>query len=106
MGGVAVSARFGRAPGFRVAGIRLACAVFGLLATVGPSAAETLAGALVRAYQPNAQLNAERARQRGTDENVPQALAGYRPQLVASLSAGLQAVRDLLPGNVFQSGNL
>jgi len=27
-----------------------------------------------------------------TDENVPQALAGYRPQIVASLSAGLQAV--------------
>jgi outer membrane protein len=32
-----------------------------------------------------------------TDENVPQALAGYRPQIVASLSAGLQAVRNLCP---------
>src|ERR1700742_3336222 len=98
MGGVAVSARVGRAPGFRVAGIRLACAVFGLLATAGPSAAETLADALVRTYQTNPQLNAERARQRGTDENIPQALAGYRPQILASLSGGLQAVRDLLPG--------
>ncbi len=106
MGGVAVSARFGGAPGFRVAGIRLACAVFGLLATVGPSAAETLADALVRTYQTNAQLNVERARQRGTDENVPQALAGYRPQLVASLSAGLQAVRNILPDNTVQSANL
>src|SRR6201995_653427 len=106
MGGVAVSARFGRAPGFRFAGIRLACAVFGLLLTVEPAAAETLADALVKTYQNNPQLNAERARQRGTDENVPQALSGYRPQLVASLSAGLQAVRNVLPDNTIQSTNL
>ena len=67
---------------------------------------EGLPEALARAYQTNPQLNAERARQRATDENVPQALAGYRPQIVASLSAGLQAVRNLLPGNVFQSATL
>ncbi|MES2195658.1 MAG: TolC family outer membrane protein [Pseudomonadota bacterium] len=67
---------------------------------------ENLPEALAKAYQTNPQLNAERARQRATDENVPQALAGYRPQIVASLSAGLQAVRDLLPGNTFQSASL
>jgi outer membrane protein len=67
---------------------------------------EALPDALAKAYQSNPQLNAERARQRATDENVPQALAGYRPQIVASLSAGLQAVRDLLPGNTFQSATL
>ena len=70
------------------------------------SAAETLPEALAKAYQTNPQLNAERARQRGTDENVPQALAGYRPQIVASLSAGLQAVRNLLPDNTVQSATL
>src|ERR1700742_73262 len=106
MGGVASSAGFGRAAGFRVAGIRLACAVFGMFAATGPSAAETLADALARTYQTNPQLNAERARQRGTDENVPQALAGYRPQLVASLSSGLQAVRNVLPDNTIQSATL
>ena len=37
---------------------------------------------------------------------MPQALAGYRPQIVASLSAGLQAVRNLLPDNTIQSANL
>ena len=68
--------------------------------------AESLPEALAKAYQTNPQLNAERARQRATDENVPQALAGYRPQIIASLSAGLQAVRDLLPSNVVQSANL
>jgi outer membrane protein len=77
--------------------------VFG---SVGPSAAETLPEALVKAYQANPQLNADRARQRGADENVPQALAGYRPQVVASLSAGLQAVRNLLPDNTVQGATL
>jgi outer membrane protein len=61
---------------------------------------------MAQAYQSNPQLNAERARQRATDENVPQALAGYRPQIVASLSAGLQAVRNLLPDNTVQSATL
>jgi outer membrane protein len=86
---------------------------FGLGAAIcfGPAAiraarADTLAQALVKAYQTNPQLNAERARQRATDENVPQALAGYRPQIVASLSGGLQAVRNLLPDNTIQGATL
>src|ERR1700731_3833327 len=70
------------------------------------ASAETLPEALVKAYQSNPQLNADRARQRGADENVPQALAGYRPQIVASLSAGLQAVRNLLPDNTVQGATL
>ncbi|GLR86809.1 transporter [Bradyrhizobium iriomotense] len=68
--------------------------------------AEALPEALAKAYQTNPQLNAERARQRATDENVPQALAGYRPQIVASLSAGLQSVRNLLPDNTIQTAAL
>ena len=72
----------------------------------GQARAEALPEALAKAYQANPQLNAERARQRATDENVPQALAGYRPQIVASLSGGLQAVRNLLPDNTVQSATL
>jgi outer membrane protein len=68
--------------------------------------AENLPEALAKAYQTNPQLNAERARQRATDENLPQALAGYRPQIVASLGVGLQAVRDLLPNNTIQTATL
>ena len=99
------------APASRKAGLRLAypalcLAVIANLVATARSAAETLPEALVKAYQTNPQLNAERARQRGTDENIPQALAGYRPQLVASLSAGLQAVRNLLPDNTVQSATL
>ncbi|MCP4615858.1 MAG: TolC family outer membrane protein [Bradyrhizobium sp.] len=81
----------------------------GAVACVGfavPATAESLPDALARAYQTNPTLNADRARQRAADENVPQALAGYRPQIVASLSAGLQQVRNLLPDNTFQSAGL
>jgi outer membrane protein len=81
-----------------------ATAAFSLTATAAWS--ETLPEALAKAYQSNPQLNAERARQRGTDENVPLALAGYRPQIVATLSGGLQAVRNLLPDNTIQSATL
>jgi outer membrane protein len=70
------------------------------------ASAESLPDALAKAYQTNPALNAERARQRATDENVPQALAGYRPQIVASLSAGLQSVRNLLPDNTIQTSGL
>jgi outer membrane protein len=61
---------------------------------------------MVKTYQNNPQLNAERARQRGTDENIPQALSGYRPQLIAGLSSGLQAVRNILPDNTVQGATL
>ncbi|QOZ29725.1 TolC family outer membrane protein [Bradyrhizobium sp. CCBAU 51753] len=88
-----------------LSGICLGALVCSLLAA--PAArAESLPEALAKAYQTNPQLNAERARQRATDENVPQALAGYRPQIVAGLSVGLQAVRDQLPGNVIQTATL
>src|SRR4051794_4244964 len=91
--------------GRRVLGIGVAATLWAGFAAA-PVRAEGLLDALARAYQTNPQLNAERARQRATDENVPQALAGYRPQIVASLSGGLQAVRNLLPDNTVQSASL
>jgi outer membrane protein len=77
------------------------------LALLGANAsAQTLPEALVRAYQGNPLLNSERAKLRATDENIPQALAGYRPQLLLSLSAGLQGVRNLLPDSVNPDGSV
>jgi outer membrane protein len=90
---------------FRTAVSLGAAACLGLVAAP-PAHAEALPEALAKAYQSNPLLNAERARQRATDENVPQALAGYRPQIVASLGVGLQAVRDLLPNNTIQTATL
>ena len=55
-------------------GICLAAACFALAAPAAHG--ENLPEALTKAYQTNPALNAERARQRATDENVPQALSG------------------------------
>jgi len=57
---------------------------------MGPASADTIDAALVRAYQSNPQLNAQRAQVRVTDENVPQALSGYRPRISITGSAGVQ----------------
>src|SRR3984893_11913692 len=63
-----------------------------LLAYMGPmpALADTIEAALVRAYQNNPQLNSQRAQVRFTDENVPQALSGYRPKVSITGSAGYQ----------------
>src|SRR4051812_14065093 len=53
-----------------------------------PAWADTIERALVQAYQNNPQVNAQRAALRATDENVPQALSGYRPKISATGSYG------------------
>ena len=57
-----------------------------LLVCMGPMPvlADTIEAALVRAYQNNPQLNSQRAQVRATDENVPQALSGYRPKVAVT----------------------
>jgi|APTNR8051073442_1049403.scaffolds.fasta_scaffold07601_2 TolC family type I secretion outer membrane protein len=57
------------------------------LATVEASA-ETLDEALATAYASNPTLAAQRARLRVTDEQVPQALSGWRPEVRAFGDAG------------------
>src|SRR5438874_12848821 len=68
-----------------------------LMAYVGltPALADTIEAALVRSYQNNPQLNAQRAQVRATDENVPQALSGYRPKVAVTASAGYQYTDSL-----------
>ncbi|MGI9373514.1 MAG: TolC family outer membrane protein [Hyphomicrobiales bacterium] len=48
------------------------------------TSSENLRSALAKAYLKNPELAAERARQRATDEAVPQALSGWRPTVVAN----------------------
>ena len=50
----------------------------------GSAGAETLKEALHAAYKFNPRLDAARAQQRATDEEVPRALSGYRPSIVGS----------------------
>ncbi len=63
-----------------------------------PVGAQTLQDSLIAAYRGNPQLEADRARQRATDEDVSRAWGGYRPQVVVSGAAGGGRDRDLLPG--------
>src|SRR5882724_10607877 len=69
-----------------------------LIALTGPmpALADTIEAALVRAYQTNPQLNSQRAQVRVTDENVPQALSGYRPKVAVTASAGVQYTDTVL----------
>lgn len=64
----------------------LAAALMGISAT--GAAAQTLTEALVAAYNTNPVLLGARAQLRAVDENVPQALAGWRPTVVLSGAAG------------------
>jgi outer membrane protein len=61
-----------------------------VLAPAGAASADTIESALVRAYQNNPQLNAQRASVRAVDETVPQALSGYRPRVAITGSYGHQ----------------
>jgi outer membrane protein len=54
-----------------------------------PVAADTVESALAAAYQNNPQLNVQRAIVRQTDEQVPQALSGYRPRLSVTATGGM-----------------
>lgn len=67
-------------------------ALVGLIAVSGiavlsagaPAKAESLREALAAAYRYNPELDAQRARLRGTDEEVARAMSGYRPIISAS----------------------
>ncbi|MGQ0484191.1 MAG: TolC family outer membrane protein [Hyphomicrobiales bacterium] len=62
--------------------------LFSVVFFSAPASAETLNEALASAYSGNPALRAERARQRATDEQVPQALSGWRPTVTAQGDAG------------------
>src|SRR6478609_6713461 len=73
---------------FRTVGLAIVGAAFCCV----PAAAETLEQALAYAYANNPQINSQRALVRATDENVPTALAGYRPRAVATANIGWQSL--------------
>lgn len=80
-------------PGLRLAGFAALA-----LSVAAPAVAETLESALGRAYGANPALNAARAGLRATDENVAQALSGYRPTASLSADIGLQQFQGSTSG--------
>ena len=79
---------------WRIAGVLLAGVVVLSPLSVSNALAETINGALASAYRGNPTINAERARQRATDENVPQALSGWRPTVSAGGSYGVRTSKS------------
>src|ERR1700758_4266574 len=85
--------------GGKVLGGATAAVVFLVQMAAPPLRADTMERALLRAYQNNPQLNAQRASVRVIDETVPQALAGYRPKVAGTFSGGVQTVDQLADGS-------
>src|SRR5437868_13204825 len=73
----------------------------GSLGAGGGATAMTLTEALAAAYNNNPTLLAQRARLRESDEGVPQALAGWRPTVQFTGSAGVQ--RNEITGTTQQT---
>jgi outer membrane protein len=68
-----------------------------LLFGTANAGAETLDDALAQTYVTNPQLQAERANLRSVDEGVPQALAGWRPVVQFTGSAGTEQQENTPP---------
>ncbi|MGH6849296.1 MAG: TolC family outer membrane protein [Methylocella sp.] len=69
--------------------------------SASPGRAETMSGALVRAYAGNPDLNQQRAGVRATDENLPRASAAWRPTANANAQYGYNRL-----DNTFATGRL
>ena len=75
----------------------------GVSAQFHAAAAQTLEEALVLAYQNNPSLQAQRARLRAVDEEVPEALAGWRPTV--EIAGDVGASYNKTDGAPFNSGS-
>jgi outer membrane protein len=91
----------------RRAGLLAAACSMGLMVGFASSVrAETLVDALTLAYQTNPTLQAQRANQRATDENVVQAKTAFRPNLSGSVDVSgsrthlADPVREIVGGAV------
>ncbi len=93
---------------FARAAVAMGVAALAAAGFAAPAGAQTLNEALAAAYSNNPQLLAARAQLRAVDEQVPQALAGWRPSVVLAGSWGAADVttRAPLPNNQFTQNNV
>jgi len=82
----------------------IAGAIAGLTMLSTGALAQSLEQAMASAYRTNTQLLAQRASLRATDENVPQALSNWRPQVSVSGQVGVGADSQTTNG-VFSTAN-
>jgi outer membrane protein len=67
---------------------RLALQALAAIVATAPASAETLEGALAKAYAASPTVNAQRANVRGVDENVPRVLSAARPRVTGTADVG------------------
>jgi outer membrane protein len=65
---------------------------------VGAGRAETIGGALIKAYLTSPDINTQRAAVRVADEGVPKANAGYLPTVEATANIGIERAQTSLSG--------
>ncbi|MGC2223276.1 MAG: TolC family outer membrane protein [Methylocella sp.] len=84
-----------------LAGIAGALVLMALPPCASPGRAETMSGALARAYAGNPDMNQQRAGVRATDENLPRATSTWRPTATASAQYGYNHLEETsaAPGN-------
>lgn len=80
------------ASSFRKTSFVMLMAAAAILSPAGASA-ETITGALSKAYRNNSQLNSARAGVRVTDEDVAIAKSGYRPTITGTSSIDYTEIR-------------
>ncbi len=96
-----------RAPELRRLSRAALLAGVGLSIGAGAGRAETIGGALIKAYLTNPDINTQRAAVRVADENVPKANAGYLPTVTANASIATERAQTSLFGaNGTASGSL
>ena len=74
--------------------VAAALAAICIVAPASAVQAETLSGAIAKAYRSNPDLGQQRAAVRVTDENIPRQKSGYRPKVNATADIGLQATEN------------
>jgi outer membrane protein len=91
-GSIGSSRRQWRARRARRGGLTIVAAVLAvvLVLPAGQASAEPLIEALSAAYGYNPRLDAQRAFQRGTDEDVARAMSGYRPTITGDADVSWQ----------------
>lgn len=81
------------------AGVSIVTSLALCVGTVAPATAETLKEALSATYGYNPRLDAQRAFQRATDEDVARAMSGYRPTITGNADIGIERT-DQRPSSI------
>src|SRR5271169_504475 len=87
-------------------GLAAGLAAFAWLLIGTGAHAETIGGALAKAYLNNPDINQQRAAVRASDEGIPTANAGYLPTISGQASYGFDSTTFSAPGQSINVGGV